>query len=156
MRKTLTLTTAALAAALFTLPAVAQTSTSPTSPTSPVVRAPNTATPAPSMAPGTTHGMSSSTTTTADAKVRVSKIIGSSVYNEKNEKIGSIDDLLVAGDNDVKEAVISVGGFLGIGNKLVKVRYDQLKINGDTIVMTGASKDQLSQLPGYSYTTASR
>ena len=48
-------------------------------------------------------------------------------------------------DNDHKAAtaVISVGGFLGMGAKLVSVPFDQLKIENDKIVMPGATKASL-------------
>jgi len=52
------------------------------------------------------------------AGYRASKVIGSSVVNDANESIGSIDDLLVSQDGKETFAVLSVGGFLGLGSKL--------------------------------------
>ena len=59
-------------------------------------------------------------------------------------------------DNDHKAgtAVISVGGFLGMGSKLVSVPFDQLKIDNDRIVMPGATKASLEGMPEYRYTNA--
>ena len=54
---------------------------------------------------------------------RLSKLTGSSVTNEKNEKIGTVDDFVVA-RNRALFAVLQVGGFLGIGAHLVAVPYD--------------------------------
>ena len=90
---------------------------------------------------------------TADHQVRVSKVVGASVYNDQNQSVGSIDDLLMS-DNDHKAAtaVISVGGFLGMGAKLVSVPFDQLKIENDKIVMPGATKASLEGMPEYHYT----
>ncbi len=49
-------------------------------------------------------------------------------------------------------AVISVGGFLGIGAKLVSVPIDKLQINDkNKVVMAGATKDQLMQMPSAEY-----
>ena len=92
---------------------------------------------------------------TADHQVRVSKVVGASVYNDQNQSVGSIDDLLMS-DNDHKAAtaVISVGGFLGMGAKLVSVPFDQLKIENDKIVMPGATKASLEGMPEYHYTNA--
>jgi sporulation protein YlmC with PRC-barrel domain len=92
---------------------------------------------------------------TADHQVRVSKVVGASVYNDQNQSIGSVDDLLM-GDNDHKAAtvVLSVGGFLGMGSKLVSVPFDQLKIANDKIVMPGATKASLEGMPDYHYTNA--
>ncbi len=69
------------------------------------------------------------------AGYRASKVIGSSVVNDANETIGKIDDLLVSSDGKQPYAVLSVGGFLGMGTRLVVVPYDTLKIRrqqGDT------------------------
>jgi hypothetical protein len=56
---------------------------------------------------------------------RASKVIGSSVVNDAKETIGKIDDLLVTRDGKEPNAVLSIGGFLGMGTHLVVVRYDQ-------------------------------
>ena len=61
------------------------------------------------------------------AGYRASKVIGSSVVNDANETIGKIDDLLVSSDGKQPYAVLSVGGFLGMGTRLVVVPYDTLK-----------------------------
>src|ERR1700759_4667423 len=59
---------------------------------------------------------------------RLSKLIGSSVYNDQNEKIGTLDDLILKDGDRITLGVVSVGGFLGMGNKLVAVPYDQLHL----------------------------
>jgi hypothetical protein len=66
---------------------------------------------------------------TVAAGYRASKVIGSSVLNEANETIGKIDDLLVTRDAKEPYAVLSIGGFLGIGTHLVVVRYDSLGLH---------------------------
>jgi sporulation protein YlmC with PRC-barrel domain len=91
---------------------------------------------------------------TADQQLRASKLIGSSVYNEQHEKIGSVDELLLDQNHDVTSAVLSVGGFLGLGSKLVKVPYQSLHVANDTIVMSGASRDQLKSMPTYDFSKA--
>jgi hypothetical protein len=55
------------------------------------------------------------------AGYRASKVIGSSVVNDGGETIGKIDDLLVSADGKQPYAVLSVGGFLGMGTRLVVV-----------------------------------
>jgi sporulation protein YlmC with PRC-barrel domain len=86
---------------------------------------------------------------------RISRLIGSVVYNDQNEKVGSIDDLITIDGNRIVMAVISVGGFLGMGNKLVAVPYEQLHIemNKDDVkvAMPGANKDALSAMPTFTY-----
>src|SRR5512133_2716201 len=61
------------------------------------------------------------------AGYRASKVIGSSVVNDANETIGEISDLLVSLDGKQPYAVLSIGGFLGMGTRLVVVPYDTLK-----------------------------
>jgi hypothetical protein len=61
------------------------------------------------------------------AGYRASKVIGTSVTNDANETIGKIDDLLVSSDGKDPYAVLSIGGFLGMGSHLVAVPYDSLK-----------------------------
>src|ERR1700733_6817337 len=58
---------------------------------------------------------------------RLSKLIGSSVINDKNEKIGTIDDLIADKDKKLLSfAVLQVGGFLGVGGRLAAVPFDRL------------------------------
>jgi sporulation protein YlmC with PRC-barrel domain len=79
---------------------------------------------------------------------RASKLMGSAVTNEKNERIGTLNDLVVARDRSLF-AVLEVGGFLGMGAHLVAVPYETLVINdeGRAIHLPGASKDELKKLP---------
>jgi sporulation protein YlmC with PRC-barrel domain len=84
---------------------------------------------------------------------RMSKLIGTNVINDKNEKIGTVDDVIA--DKDKKQlsfAVLQVGGFLGLGGRLVAVPYDSLVID-DTgkITLPGATKDELKKLSEFNY-----
>lgn len=81
----------------------------------------------------------STTTTSASGEWRVSKMAGVKVYNEANENIGSINDLLMDKSGAVKIAVIGVGGFLGMGEHLVAVPYDKLKFVNEAVAYTGTS-----------------
>lgn len=58
---------------------------------------------------------------TVAAGYRASKVIGSSILNEANETIDKIDDLLVTRDGKEPYAVLSIGGFLGMGTHMVKL-----------------------------------
>src|SRR2546423_10752118 len=79
---------------------------------------------------------------------RISRLTGSNVVNEKNEKIGTIDDFVVARNRSLF-AVLQVGGFLGMGAHLVAVPYESLVIEeeGRNVQLPGASKDELKKLP---------
>ena len=85
------------------------------------------------------------------AGYRASKVIGSSVISDANETIGKIDDLLVIRDGKEPYAVLSVGGFLGMGTRLVVIRYDSLKFADNKIVLPGGTKDGLKMLPAFQY-----
>jgi sporulation protein YlmC with PRC-barrel domain len=85
---------------------------------------------------------------------RMSKLIGTSVTNDKNEKIGTVDDVIA--DKDKKQlsfAVLQVGGFLGVGGRLVAVPFDSLVIDdkAQKITLPGASKDELKKLSDFNY-----
>ena len=85
------------------------------------------------------------------AGYRASKVIGSNVVNEANETIGKIDDLLVTRDGKEPYAVLSIGGFLGMGTHMVIVRYDSLKFADNKVVLPGGTKDGLKMLPAFQY-----
>ena len=85
------------------------------------------------------------------AGYRASQVLGSAVVNDANETIGKIDDLLVTRDGKEPYAVLSVGGFLGMGTRLVVVRYDSLTFADNKIVLRGGSKDGLKMLPAFQY-----
>ena len=83
---------------------------------------------------------------------RASKLRGATVVNAKNEKIGELDDLIVGKDR-VLFGIIQVGGFLGIGSRLIAVPYSSLQISeeGKRIVLPGASKEHVKDLPEFKY-----
>ncbi|MBR1140013.1 PRC-barrel domain-containing protein [Bradyrhizobium denitrificans] len=87
-----------------------------------------------------------STTTTANTTAasyqgdwRSSKLVGVKVYNNNNENVGSIDDLLVDKSGNVKGVVIGVGGFLRMGEHLVAVSFDQVKFSDQPVQSNTAS-----------------
>jgi sporulation protein YlmC with PRC-barrel domain len=78
-------------------------------------------------------------------------ILGKPVYNDKNEKIGVVDDLIVAPDQAVSYAIVGVGGFIGMGKHDVAIPAAQLKENHGKLVLAGASKDALKGMPTFTY-----
>ncbi|HXP95922.1 MAG TPA: PRC-barrel domain-containing protein [Telmatospirillum sp.] len=87
------------------------------------------------------------------AGYRLSKVIGSSVVNDAGETIGKIDDLLVSHDGRQPFAVLSIGGFLGLGNHLVVVPYATLIFDEKKVVLPGGTKEGLRMLPEFKYVT---
>jgi PRC-barrel domain len=82
---------------------------------------------------------------------RTSKVVGSTVVNETNETVGTIDDLIVTPGDKVPFAVLSVGGFLGMGTKFVVVPYNSLEVRDNKMVLAGATKESLKSLPEFKY-----
>jgi hypothetical protein len=82
---------------------------------------------------------------------RTSKVVGSTVYNEANETVGTIDDLIVTPIETVPFAVLSVGGFLGVDAKYVVVPFSSLIVKDQKMVLPGATKDSLKSLPEFKY-----
>jgi sporulation protein YlmC with PRC-barrel domain len=95
-------------------------------------------------------------------------VIGASVRNAQNETIGSVSDLVIDHEGKVKAAVVSVGGFLGIGDKHVAVPWSDVKLEADTrssapgtatsgsadasrnpMLLLNMTKDQLKQAPEF-------
>jgi hypothetical protein len=87
------------------------------------------------------------------AGYRSSKVVGSSVVNDANETIGKIDDLLVSHDGKQPYAVLSIGGFLGVGTHLVVVPYETLRFADKKVMLPGGTKEGLEMLPEFKYAT---
>ena len=78
---------------------------------------------------------------------RATQLIGRPVSNG-TENIGKIDDLIVGRDK-VLFAIIGVGGFLGIGERLVAIPYNTLAVTNQSIVLRGATEAALGKLPAF-------
>jgi sporulation protein YlmC with PRC-barrel domain len=85
------------------------------------------------MAPATASDMS------FQGNWRASKVVGLNVYNDKNESLGSINDLLTDKTGNVKGVVIGVGGFLGVGEHLVAIPFDKIKFVNEPVAYTGVA-----------------
>ena len=82
---------------------------------------------------------------------RVSKVVGATVVNDAKETVGTIDDLIVTPTDKVPFAVLSVGGFLGMGTKYVVVPFSSLQLTDKQMVLPGATKASLMALPEFKY-----
>lgn len=80
-----------------------------------------------------------SDTSSLQGNWRASKLAGLSVYNDKNESVGSINDLLTDKSGNIKAVVIGVGGFLGVGEHLVAVPFDKVKFVNEPVAYSTAS-----------------
>ena len=79
------------------------------------------------------------------------QILGKDVYNDTGEKIGEINDLIVAPNKSVSYAIVGVGGFLGMDDHEVAVPVSKFKQQMGKIVLHGATKDALKLAPKFEY-----
>ena len=70
---------------------------------------------------------------------RASKVVGLSVYNDKNESVGSINEMLMDKSGNIKAVILGVGGFLGVGEHLVAVPFDKVKFVNEPVAYTGTA-----------------
>jgi sporulation protein YlmC with PRC-barrel domain len=82
---------------------------------------------------------------------RASKLLKTDVYNDANQKIGKIDDFVVAPDGKLSVAVVETGGFLGIKSHRVAIPVQQFSDVGPKTVLPGATKEALKALPEFKY-----
>jgi hypothetical protein len=79
------------------------------------------------------------------------QILGHAVYNDSNERIGSIDDVIVTSDKTVTYAIINAGGFLAVAKHDVAVPVSKLTLVDDRLVLPGATKEVLKASPRFEY-----
>ena len=94
----------------------------------------------------------------ADELVTVAKgwsaknqIMGKDVYNDKSEKVGVVDDLIITPDKAVSYAIIGTGGFIGMDKHDVAIPVNQLKMEGGTITLPGATQDAVKAMHTFQY-----
>jgi hypothetical protein len=81
-----------------------------------------------------------------------SDVMKANVYDKAENKIGAVDDLVLNKDGSPAQAIIGVGGFLGVGEKDVAIPFADIKImtrDGKSWLELDRSKDQLKAAPAY-------
>ena len=82
---------------------------------------------------------------------RATALIGAVVYNDAGEEIGQLDDLIITESDTVPYAVISVGGFLGMGAHHVVVSTAALEMMELQLTLHGATAESLRALPNFTF-----
>ena len=77
--------------------------------------------------------------------------MGKAVYNDNNEKIGDVNDVIFSRNNSASFVVIGVGGFLGMGEHDVAVPLSRIKHDNDKLILAGATKEALKLMPEFKY-----
>jgi sporulation protein YlmC with PRC-barrel domain len=142
-------TTAIVVAALaIPVGAFAQTTTTPSPSSPPAAAAPHSSAPA-AAAPNAAVPATQATRHMRDDQMRASKLIGSAVYDPSDQKIGTIDELVLNPDGKVADVVLGVGGFLGAGEKHVAVAMADLKRGKNDHFVLNTTKDALKQMANF-------
>ncbi|OAH21878.1 photosystem reaction center subunit H [Methylorubrum populi] len=157
------LATTLVAGALLAGPALAQDKAAqpPADAQTNQMKAPPAGTAMPTTAGGM-GGMTMADTATAKikfvtakpAEVTSSKLVGKNLYNNKNETIGEVEDLVIDNGKTVTGVVVSVGGFLGMGERYVLVDPASIflhKADGKLKAMVDTDKDALKNAPEFKY-----
>jgi sporulation protein YlmC with PRC-barrel domain len=79
------------------------------------------------------------------------QILGQAIFNDKDERVGSIDDIIIAPDKAVSYAIINAGGFTGLTKHDVAIPVSQLKLADNKLVLAGATKEALRASPPFEY-----
>jgi sporulation protein YlmC with PRC-barrel domain len=79
------------------------------------------------------------------------KVLGKTVYNDKKEKVGKVDDIIIAPDKVVTYAIIGAGGFLGMDKHDVAIPIKQFKVVDGKFTLPDATKDAIKKMPAFKY-----
>ena len=79
------------------------------------------------------------------------QILGKAVYNDQNQRIGTISDLIIAPDTSVSYVIVGAGGFVGLGHHDVAVPNDKLSEQQGKFVLAGATRDEIKSMPPFQY-----
>jgi sporulation protein YlmC with PRC-barrel domain len=88
------------------------------------------------------------------ADVTSSSLIGTTVYNNQNESIGEIEDLVIANGKTISGVVVSTGGFLGMGERYSLIEPSSIVLNqrdGKTRAFINTTKEDLKNAPPFNY-----
>jgi len=81
------------------------------------------------------------------------QVLGQPVFNDKAERIGAIDDVVISPDKSVSYAIINAGGFLGVDKHDVAIPVGQLQLVDNKLILAGATRDALRASPAFEYAT---
>ncbi|MGB3291297.1 MAG: PRC-barrel domain-containing protein [Burkholderiaceae bacterium] len=152
MKKSIAIAACSLPLLVFSMAPQAQTTPPPKS----EAPAPSAPAPAPTTPPMTSPGAGAGgadTSASADMTEAITgwsvkdKIMGKAVYNDKDEKIGDVNDVVLASDGKAAYFIVGAGGFLGLGERSVAIPFGDIKQTGDKLLLPGYTKDKLKALP---------
>ena len=78
-------------------------------------------------------------------------LLGKPIYNDAGQKVGKVEDLIISPDKEVSYVIVGAGGFVGIGRHDVAIPVTQIQDKAGKLVMAGATKDTIKDMPGFTY-----
>lgn len=78
-------------------------------------------------------------------------LLNKPVYNDQNEKVGTVRDLIIAPDGAISAAIISAGGFLNVASHDIAVPIGSLDVRGGNLYLPGATKALIEATPAFEY-----
>ncbi|GAB2907886.1 hypothetical protein GCM10027278_31050 [Paralcaligenes ginsengisoli] len=79
------------------------------------------------------------------------KVMGKTVYNESDEKVGEVNDIIISPDGKSTYFIVAAGGFLGMGDHAVAIPFDAVTSAGNKLILKGYTKEQLKSMPEFKY-----
>jgi sporulation protein YlmC with PRC-barrel domain len=79
------------------------------------------------------------------------QVLGRPVFNDKNEKVGTVDDIIISPDKAVSYAIVGTGGFLGVAKHDVAIPVNQFTQTDGKLVLRAATKDAIKAMPPFEY-----
>ena len=112
-----------------------------------------------SMTPGLAHAQVAGSTVLGVAEIREvatgwsakRQVLGRPVFNDKNEKVGTVDDIVISPSKAVSYAIVGAGGFLGVARRDVAIPVSQFTQADGKLVLAGATKDTIKAMPPFEY-----
>ena len=80
-------------------------------------------------------------------------MMGKNVYGTDNEKVGEVEDVILDSNGQARQLVVSSGGFLGIGDKLIAVDINQATWDPqeERVKLSGMTRDQVKEMAEFEY-----
>ena len=79
-------------------------------------------------------------------------LMGKTVYNDADQKVGKVEDLIISPDKNVSYVIVGAGGFVGINRHDVAIPVTQIQDHAGKLVLGSATKESIKALPEFVYT----
>jgi sporulation protein YlmC with PRC-barrel domain len=79
------------------------------------------------------------------------QVLRQPVFNDKDERVGTVDDIIIAPNKGVSYVVINAGGFIGVAKHDVAIPVSQLRQVAGKLVLPGATREALKASPPFEY-----